>query len=135
MNTYFKGLAAEYATMYYLSRHGIGATKVDDGFPHVDVIAVNPITARTATIQVKAKKPGQHSIHASDTQIESADFFVWAVVNDTVGDSGSDRFYVIPRAECQEARTKTGFRFGKISNVERYRDAWHLVSEALQTGG
>ena len=107
-----------------------------------DLIAVNPDTKKSATIQVKSRFQTDCDRSFVVNRI-GADFFAFVFLN--MGnwyqgkphvDVRAPEFYVVPKAEVErtvDSRKKMPkffIRYGD-ANFEKFRDAWHLVAQDL----
>lgn len=107
-----------------------------------DLIAVNPGTKKSATIQVKSRFQTDCD-RAFIINRLGADFFAFVFLNmgnwyDGKPDEGvcAPEFYIVPKAEVERAvdRSKKVWKYFIKQNdagFAKYREAWHLVAEHL----
>jgi len=108
-----------------------------------DLIAVNPKTKISTTIQVKSRFQTDCDRGFLINQID-ADYFVFVFLNmgnwyEGKPDEGvcAPEFYIVPKSEVNKFAHRTK-RMVKIyikhgdPNFERFRDAWHLIAQDLK---
>jgi hypothetical protein len=136
-DTRLEAEGAEFLVLGYLLLEGITAFKAYTNTRGHDVVAVNPLTGRTARIQVKSRwatDANSHLIKNFDCE-----FVVLARLNRGFLFSGARKrersagdapeFYILPVKTARESAVTTGW--GKILwSAERfaeYRDRWDLI--------
>lgn len=138
---------AEFMVLGHLLIREINATKAYNNFPGWDVMAFNPTTNKSASIQVKSR-------FATDSigflvKNNDFDFLVLAKLNrgfrytksKDKSEIHNPNFYVIPRKDCLKAfenpKTKNsmgGYRidFKHLPKEQRfYENNWELIKEFL----
>ncbi len=145
-NTKLESEGAEFLVLGNLLIAGVSCFKAYVNFPGYDLVAVNPDRSRTARIQVKSRWATNYD-KSFPIKNFGCDFVVHVALNrgyrfgkmSTAEDSGirPPQFFVLP-VEAVKAAQNFGDKWGKvtISNIpelDRYRDAWHLISQFLET--
>ena len=138
LNTHLQSEGAEFLVLGNLLMRGIEAHKTYSLRKGFDLVAMSVDNHRAVTISVKAR-------HQTDwdgfiaKNIE-ADFTVFVALNrgyarkrKTMGDGVRDPdFYIFPKSvmESMPGGGDWGKRFPqKMADLERYKDAWDLISE------
>jgi hypothetical protein len=137
-DTRLEAEGAEFLVLGHLLLEGITAFKAYTNTRGHDVVAVNPLTGRTARIQVKSRRATDANSHL----IKSFDceFVVRARLNRGFRFSGARKrersaseapeFYVLPVKTARESAVTTGW--GKIvwspDRFADYRDRWDLIA-------
>lgn len=107
-----------------------------------DLIAVNPNTKKSATIQVKSRFQTDCDRSFPINRL-GADFFAFVFLN--MGNWYANKphegicapeFYIVPKAEVERTTSSTKkmskfFIKHNNPNFDKFRDAWHLVAQDL----
>jgi hypothetical protein len=144
-DTKLESEGAEFLVMGLLLIEGIFCYKAYVNFPGYDLIAVNPLTQKTARIQVKSRWATDYD-RGFPIKNFNCDFVVHVALNrgyrfskrkTKVNGSGkrSPDFYVFP-VEVVRAAQNIGDKWEKvmirnIPEVERYKDNWDLIATFL----
>ena len=125
-----------------LCREGVPTFRAPAFRAVYDLIAVNPNTKKSTTIQVKSRFQTDCDRSFVVSKL-GADFFAFVFLN--MGNWYDDEpyvgrrqpeFYIVPRAEVERAvdtkRKMPKFFINKgDTKFKRFRNAWHLVVESL----
>lgn len=145
-NTKLESEGAEFLVLGNLLIAGVSCFKAYVNFPGYDLVAVNPDRSRTARIQVKSRWATNYD-KSFPIKNFGCDFVVHVALNrgyrfgktSTAEDSGirQPQFFIFPVAVVKAAQN-LGDKWGKvtITNIPepaRYRDAWNLITEFLDT--
>ena len=125
-----------------LCREGVPTFKAPAFRAVYDLVAINPNTKKSATIQVKSRFQTDCDRGFVVSKL-GADFFVFVFLNmgNWYGDEPyvgrrQPEFYIVPRTEVEavvDTKRKMPKFFIKKGNTKfkKYRNAWHLVVKSL----
>jgi hypothetical protein len=144
-NTKLEAEGAEFLVMGHLLVNGIFCYKAYVNFPGYDLIAVSPITQKTARIQVKSRWATDYD-RSFPIKNFNCDFVVHVALNrgyrfskrakqSELGKRAPD-FYVLP-VNLVKAAQNTGDRWGKVTiskipSVDSYKEDWRLIAAFLE---
>ena len=142
LNTEVPTEGAVYLIQGMLCRAGIPTFKAPAFRAVYDLVAINPYTKKTVTIQVKSRFQTDCDRGFVVNRL-GADFFAFVFLNmgnwySSKPDEGIDEpeFYIVPKTKVEQiidTSKKVPKFFVKKGDAEfkRFRDAWQLVAEAL----
>ena len=128
---------AEHLVLSQLMIRDIDAFKCERGRAGIDIIAVDLMCGTSVGIQVKSR----YSSSATGFLIKevASEFIIFVRLNrDRLNEEKSalaPDCYVFPRAVIRKAHERgvmPKVHLRKIREVERYREAWFLISDALK---
>lgn len=144
-DTKLESEGAEFLVLGNLLVEGVHCYKAYVNFPGYDLTAVNPVTGKTAKIQVKSRWATDYD-KSFPLKNFGCDFVVHVALNR--GNSFGKRavkikpeapaFYVLPIEAAKKALRESGgwskVRLNKIpkSELEFYKDNWQLVHDFLE---
>jgi hypothetical protein len=145
-DTKLESEGAEFMVLGQLLIEGIHCFKAYTNFAGYDLVAVNPETRKSARIQVKSRWATDYD-HSFPIKNFDCDFVVLVALNrgyrfgKAKSESPEDgrkppQFYCFPIEVVSSAQNKTDkwgkVHIRKISKLESYESAWHLVSQFLR---
>jgi hypothetical protein len=136
-NTRIESEGAEFLVLGQLLIAGIPTYKSYTNMPGYDLISTNPENNSSARISVKSRwktKAEGFIIKSFD-----CDFVVIAKLNRGSKDGRSEvfppEFFILPVDVARALPRTAGWgkvSFGRIPNLDQYRDAWHLIRDFLE---
>jgi hypothetical protein len=137
-NTRLESEGAEFLVLGHLLLHRILSYKTYTNMPGYDLVATNPELNSAAKLQVKSRwRTGAPGFLIKNF---NCDFIVVVRLNRGKKGGGGKvkppEFFVFPTDVVQDAcdtRTWSKVHFRNIPDCEKYRDAWSLIENFLQT--